>query len=151
MKYVVVFFLFNVTLAFSQTKTFGEDIANQKIISTAQVAGLYSSTEKFNTSFKAKVTDVCQVKGCWMKLDIGNDNQVMVNFKDYGFFVPKDIKGKEVIVSGEAYMRNISVEELRHYARDRGESESFIQEINDPKEILSLKAVSYTHLRAHET
>ena len=122
MKYVVVFFLFNVTLAFSQTKTFGEDIANQKIISTAQVAGLYSSTEKFNTSFKAKVTDVCQVKGCWMKLDIGNDNQVMVNFKDYGFFVPKDIKGKEVIVSGEAYMRNISVEELRHYARDRGES-----------------------------
>lgn len=140
MKYVVVFFLFNVTLAFSQTKTFGEDIANQKIISTAQVAGLYSSTEKFNTSFKAKVTDVCQVKGCWMKLDIGNDNQVMVNFKDYGFFVPKDIKGKEVIVSGEAYMRNISVEELRHYARDRGESESFIQEINDPKEILSLKA-----------
>ena len=140
MKYVIVFFLFNVTLAFSQTKTFGEDIANQKIISTAQVAGLYSSTEKFNTSFKAKVTDVCQVKGCWMKLDIGNDNQVMVNFKDYGFFVPKDIKGKEVIVSGEAYMRNISVEELRHYARDRGESESFIQEINDPKEILSLKA-----------
>tara|TARA_B100000989_G_C19131164_1_gene299397 strand:+ start:66 stop:509 length:444 start_codon:yes stop_codon:yes gene_type:complete len=140
MKYVVVFFLFNVTLAFSQTKTFGEDIANQKIISTAQVAGLYSSTEKFNTSFKAKVTDVCQVKGCWMKLDIGNDNQVMVNFKDYGFFVPKDIKGKEVIVSGEAYMRNISVEELRHYARDRGESESSIQEINDPKEILSLKA-----------
>ena len=140
MKYAIVFFLFNVTLAFSQTKTFGEDIANQKIISTAQVAGLYSSTEKFNTSFKAKVTDVCQVKGCWMKLDIGNDNQVMVNFKDYGFFVPKDIKGKEVIVSGEAYMRNISVEELRHYARDRGESESSIQEINDPKEILSLKA-----------
>ena len=77
MKYVVIFFLFNVTLAFSQTKTFGEDIANQKIISTAQVAGLYSSTEKFNTSFKAKVTDVCQVKGCWMKLDIGNDNQVL--------------------------------------------------------------------------
>ena len=140
MKYVIVFFLFNVTLAFSQTKTFGEDIANQKIISTAQVAGLYSSTEKFNTSFKAKVTDVCQVKGCWMKLDIGNDNQVMVNFKDYGFFVPKDIKGKEVIVSGEAYMRNISVEELRHYALDRGESESSIQEINDPKEILSLEA-----------
>ena len=140
MKYVLVIFLFSIRLAFSQTKTFGEDIANQKIMSKAQVAGLYSSTEKFDTSFKAKVTDVCQVKGCWMKLDIGNDNQVMVNFKNYGFFVPKDIKGKEVIVSGEAYMRNISVEELRHYARDRGEAESSILEINEPKEILSLKA-----------
>ena len=60
------------------------------------------------------VKEVCQVKGCWMKLNIGNDIEVMVNFKDYGFFVPKDIVGKNVLVNGEAYKRTISINELKH-------------------------------------
>ena len=64
----------------------------------------------------------------------------MVNFKDYSFFVPKNIIGKEVIVSGEAFKRNISVDELKHYARDRGENESVISLIVEPKEIYSLTA-----------
>ena len=64
----------------------------------------------------------------------------MVNFKDYAFFVPKDIKGKDVIVSGEAYTRTISIDELKHYARDRGDSEKIIESIEKPKEIYSLTA-----------
>ena len=96
--------------------------------------------EKFNAKLKAKVTDVCQMKGCWMKLEIGEEKDIMVNFKDYSFFVPKNIIGKEVIVSGEAFKRNISVDELKHYARDRGENESAISLIVEPKEIYSLTA-----------
>ena len=69
---------------------------------------------KFNAKLKAKVIDVCQMKGCWMKLDIGNEKEIMVNFKDYSFFVPKNIIGKNVIVSGNAFKRNISIEELKH-------------------------------------
>ena len=124
----------------AQKLKFGDDIANEDVIINSKIENLYKSQEKFNISFKAKVTDVCQMKGCWMKLDIGNKNEVMVNFKDYAFFVPKDIKGKDVMVSGEAYTRTIPIEELRHYARDRGDSETIIKSIEKPKEIYSLTA-----------
>ena len=124
----------------AQKLKFGDDITNEEITINSKIENLYKSKEKFNTSFKAKVTEVCQMKGCWMKLDIGNKNEVMVNFKDYAFFVPKDIKGKDVIVSGEAYTRTISIDELKHYARDRGDSETIIEAIEKPKEIYSLTA-----------
>ena len=124
----------------AQKLKFGDDIANEDVIINSKIENLYKSKEKFNISFKAKVTDVCQMKGCWMKLDIGNKNEVMVNFKDYAFFVPKDIKGKDVMVSGVAYTRTIPIEELRHYARDRGDSEKIIESIEKPKEIYSLTA-----------
>ena len=131
--------IFTVSVSAQKLK-FGDDITNEEITINSKIEYLYKSKEKFNTSFKAKVTEVCQMKGCWMKLDIGNKNEVMVNFKDYAFFVPKDIKGKDVIVSGEAYTRTISIDELKHYARDRGDSETIIEAIEKPKEIYSLTA-----------
>ena len=126
--------IFTVSVSAQKLK-FGDDITNEEITINSKIENLYKSKEKFNTSFKAKVTEVCQMKGCWMKLDIGNKNEVMVNFKDYAFFVPKDIKGKDVIVSGEAYTRTISIDELKHYARDRGDSETIIEAIEKPKDI----------------
>tara|TARA_B100000886_G_scaffold301087_1_gene230447 strand:- start:268 stop:759 length:492 start_codon:yes stop_codon:yes gene_type:complete len=123
-----------------QTRSFGEKIEEGSIIENSKIQNLFLAKEKFNAKLKAKVTDVCQMKGCWMKLEIGDEKDIMVNFKDYSFFVPKNIIGKEVIVSGEAFKRNISVDELKHYARDRGENESAISLIVEPKEIYSLTA-----------
>tara|TARA_B100001059_G_C17732891_1_gene527228 strand:+ start:227 stop:682 length:456 start_codon:yes stop_codon:yes gene_type:complete len=140
-KYITsILFLFFVTSLKSQTLSFGEDISKYQIIENKKVESLFNSEIKFNTKFKAKVTDVCQVKGCWMKLDIGNDKEVMVNFKDYGFFVPKDIIGKKVVVNGEAYKRTISIDELKHYALDRGDSEEKINSITKSEEIYSITA-----------
>ena len=123
-----------------QTRSFGEKIEEGSIIENSKIQNLFLAKEKFNAKLKAKVTDVCQMKGCWMKLDIGNEKEIMVNFKDYSFFVPKNIIGKKVVVSGDAFKRNISVDELKHYARDRGEEESAISLIVEPKEIYSLTA-----------
>jgi hypothetical protein len=44
------------------------------------------------------------------------------------------------MVSGEAYTRTIPIEELKHYARDRGDSETIIESIKKPKEVYSLTA-----------
>ena len=140
-KYITsILFLFFVTSLKSQTLSFGEDISKYQIIENKKVESLFNSEIKFNTKFKAKVTDVCQVKGCWIKLDIGNDIEVMVNFKDYGFFVPRDIIGKNVLVNGEAYKRTISINELKHFAYDRGDSKEVINLITKPEEIFSLTA-----------
>ena len=138
--YLSILFLTSFNFVLSQTLNFGEDISKHKIIENEKVEYLYDTETKFNTKFQAKVTDVCQVKGCWMKLDIGNDKEVMVNFKDYGFFVPKDIIGKEVLISGEAFKKTISINELKHYAHDRGDSKEKINSIIKPKDIYSITA-----------
>ena len=139
MKKILLLLLFTIGLN-GQKNVFGENIENDKIMSNKQLILLYDEDSKFNTKFEATVFDVCQMKGCWMRLDLGDNKKVLVNFKDYGFFVPKDISGKNVIVSGEAFKKIISVDELKHYASDRGESEEKIASIDKPEIVYSLIA-----------
>jgi len=95
---------------------------------------------KYEGKVKGKVTEVCQEKGCWMKLDKGNGETVMVKFKDYGFFMPKDIVGKEVVLEGEAVVKEVSVKQQQHYAKDAGKSEEEIKKITKAKKELQFIA-----------
>ena len=68
-----------------------------------------------------------------MTLDLPDTNEdPMVKFKDYGFFVPKDIEGEEVIVEGIAFIEETSVEDLKHFAEDAGKSKEEIESITEP-------------------
>ena len=95
-----------------------------------------AGTDTLQLKFTAKVKEVCQAKGCWMKLELANGSEVMVRFKEYGFFVPKDGQGKQVIVNGSAFVSVLGVEEQRHYAKDAGEPTAVIDQINQPKKTL---------------
>jgi hypothetical protein len=86
------------------------------------------------------VESVCQVKGCWMKLKMENGQTMRVTFKDYGFFVPKDIAGKTIVFEGNATTKTTSVDELRHYAADAGKSKDEIVKITEPKTELAFEA-----------
>ena len=82
---------------------------------------------------------VCQNKGCWMTLapaaGLDADAEALtVRFKDYGFFMPKDLAGSAVVAEGTARRRVVPVEELRHYAEDAGESPEAIAAITEPTE-----------------
>lgn len=68
-----------------------------------------------------------------MKLPLDNTTETMVRFKDYGFFMPLDSKGKEVIVEGKAFVKETSVDELKHYAEDAGKSKEEIAKITESK------------------
>jgi hypothetical protein len=57
----------------------------------------------------------------------------MVKFKDYKFFMPKDIVGKEVVLDGQAVVKDVSVEQLKYLAKDAGKSEGEIEKIKEPK------------------
>jgi len=96
--------------------------------------------DTLNTKMIAKVDAVCQAKGCWMTLKLDDGNEVMVKFKDYGFFVPKDIAGKEVIVNGIAFVEETSVDDQRHLAKDAGKSEEDIATITAPKKTFAFEA-----------
>ena len=75
-----------------------------------------------------------------MTLDAGNGETMMVTFKDYGFFVPKDITGATVVIDGKAEIREVSVDEQRHMAADAGKSQKEIDAITTPKQELRFVA-----------
>lgn len=98
------------------------------------------SDNKYNGKIQGKVSEVCQEKGCWMKIEKADGEKVMVKFKDYKYFMPKDIVGKEVVLDGEASVKEVSVKQLQHYARDAGKSDEEIKKIKEPKKELQFVA-----------
>lgn len=95
---------------------------------------------KFDGKITGKVVEVCQEKGCWMKVEKPGGETMMVKFKDYGFFMPKDIVGKEVVLDGSASLKETSVKQLRHYAQDAGKSKEEIEKIKKPKKEIQFVA-----------
>jgi len=68
---------------------------------------------------KGPAAEVCQNKGCWMVLTEGA-RSIRVTFRDYAFFVPKDLAGKTVVVEGVLSRKLLSAEEAKHYAEESG-------------------------------
>jgi hypothetical protein len=99
---------------------------------------------KGKDSVKVKVIgtieEICQKKGCWMDINIGDGKTMKVSFKDYAFFVPKNVKGKTAIFEGIAYTDTIPVNQLRHYAEDEGKTKEDIAKITKPEITISFEA-----------
>lgn len=123
-------------------QTFGAEISDENVLTKQEMIEKYTNMkpgDTLNVKFAATVKDVCQKKGCWMNLNMG-EKEAMVRFKDYGFFMPKDIAGQEIIVNGKAYVEEMSVEDQRHYAEDGGQSAEEIATITEPKRTLAFEA-----------
>lgn len=92
--------------------------------------------EGYNTVIKGTCESICQTKGCWLKVKTDEGIEYFVKFRDYAFFLPRDITGKTVLLNGTAFFETISVEELRHYAEDAHKSKEEIEAITEPKKQL---------------
>lgn len=124
-------------------KSFGNNIIADDAVDASSMASHYKTMnvgDSINSKMTATVNKVCQAKGCWMTLNLGNEEEVMVKFKDYAIFMPKDIAGKEVIINGKAYVKEVSVDEQRHYAEDAGKSAEEIASITESKRTYSFEA-----------
>lgn len=116
--------------------SFGDKIVADKALSQAEMLKKYSSLkpgDTVNIKFKSNIKDVCQKKGCWMSLELPNGKESFVKFKDYAFFVPLNASKSEAVVNGKAFVSEISVAQLKHYAKDGGKSEAEIAQITEPK------------------
>jgi len=121
-------------------QSIGDQITAEEVLAKNDMIAKFGSLKAGDTvavKFTSEVKEVCQNKGCWMRMDMGEE-EAMVKFKDYGFFMPKDIAGRDVIVSGQAFVEEVSVDEQRHYAEDAGKSKEEINAITVPKRTLSI-------------
>ena len=124
------------------SQEFGEAITSKGAIPYEKMLDRVDGVDSMQVKVVGEVAAVCQMKGCWLNMTTGDAGQpeMMVKFKDYGFFVPKDIAGRKVVLDGYAYRQVTSVEELRHYAEDAGKSQEEINAITQPQEKLQFLA-----------
>jgi hypothetical protein len=96
---------------------FGAAFTDAKTVALAEAI---SNVEKYDgktIKVEGRITDVCQEKGCWLVVTDG-ERAMRVKFKDYGFFVPKDSGGKNVILEGLVEKKTISEMAAQHYAKE---------------------------------
>ncbi len=145
----ILFALFSIAIisacstppADSNSNHFGDTINKKGSISYDDLLTKLASVDSMDTKVTGTVSAVCQNKGCWMTIvSDQSDQEMRVKFKDYGFFVPKDISGRKVVFEGKAFKDITSVDDLRHYAEDEGLSKEEIEAITEPEEAYSFLA-----------
>ena len=124
------------TSVFSDYEVFGDTVKAQEILSADAMLARYKNLAQGDTisvAFKSTIEEVCQRKGCWMRMNLGEDQGSFVKFTDYSFFVPKNAATHQTIVGGKAFVDVVSVGEQQHYAADAGKSKEEIEAITTPK------------------
>ncbi len=126
--------------ASAQDSFHGKKISDKGAVPATQLATKMANKTEMPAKVEGTVESVCKVKGCWMKVNTADGQTMRVSFKDYGFFVPKDIVGKTVVMQGTAKQTLTPVDELRHYAEDAGKSKEEIAKITEPEKALTFVA-----------
>ena len=139
---IFIIFFFSI-FSFSQNdnnyERYGELFETSKIINyKLERDNFLNSSSK--VKIEGEILSSCPMKGCWMRISVEKDT-VLVRFKDYGFFVPKNgIEGKSTIINGKLSVDTLSIAQLQHYAEDAGKSKEEIALISKPEITISFLA-----------
>ena len=139
---IFIIFFFSI-FSFSQNDNNYERYG--ELFETSEIINYELERDNFlNSSSKVKIEgeilSSCPMKGCWMKISVEKDT-VLVRFKDYAFFVPKNgIEGKSTIINGKLSVDTLSIAQLQHYAEDAGKSKEEIALISKPEITISFLA-----------
>jgi len=112
---------------------FGGEITMDKSVSLTAIyknPGQYKDKE---IRVEGTIKEVCQHKGCWLKLTEGS-NEITVRFKDYGFFVPKDAATSKVVIQGVFTMDPDMHVEQESEAQREGKTHAEGEDHDDEKE-----------------
>ncbi len=117
----------------SEIGFYGDTIDVEGAISVEEMLTELESKDSAMVKVSGEILGVCQKKGCWMKMPLGNGESMTVKFKDYAFFVPMNSVGQTATVEGVVKQETYSVAELKHLAEDAGKSQEEIDAIVDPE------------------
>lgn len=121
-------------------QTYGTAVTPERAVPMSALAAALGTRDSAQVKLVGKASAVCQAKGCWMTLTTANGQQMRVRFRDYAFFVPKDLSGHEVVVSGWAHRSTVLQAELQHYAKDAGKTDQEIASITEDEQQLTFLA-----------
>ena len=120
---------------------YGKAISGKNAISVQKLENTLKTKKEFSGKIEGEVIGVCKKKGCFLTLKREGQNEpIMVRFKDYGYFVPTDLVGKTVVLEGKAKVKELTVKQLQHNAEDAGQSAEEIAKITQPKTDINIVA-----------
>jgi hypothetical protein len=124
---VVLVFL---TAAGAGDKKYGKSLTVKKATPIAELLGKPESFKGKKVLLDGEITEVCQKKGCWIKLKDGSsETEVQVKVEDDVIVFPKDGKGKKIRAEGVVSVTVLTEEERRksaeHEAEEQGKSKEF--------------------------
>jgi hypothetical protein len=120
---------------------YGKTMKTKKVLSISQLSETMDTAAAWTGVVTGTVKQVCKREGCWLRLDDGSADGIMVQMKDHEFTVPKDIDGRTVYVSGTVTKTTTSVKMLKHYAEDAGKTKEEIDAITEPQTAIKMQAV----------
>ena len=127
------------TVSEPQLNIYGnQKMTKDNAIEGAELLSLLEIKDSVDVKLEANIIAVCKKKGCWMDVSLNDSTEMLVRFKDYGFFVPMDCEGKRAIIQGIAKKVTHSVEWLKHKAEDAGRSQDEIDAITQTQVAFSI-------------
>jgi hypothetical protein len=121
-------------------KTYGAPINATGAQPIATLQQTLSNKDSAQVKLVGTADAVCQAKGCWLTMKTQDGQPMRVRFKEYAFFVPKDIVGKTVVINGWAHRETVPVSDLQHYAQDAGKSTQEVAAITKPEQQYTFEA-----------
>ena len=112
---------------------YGDTIQPDGAIAASELNSFMEDKDSVRVKVEGSINSSCSKKGCWMRMDLNEEQDMHISFMDYGFFVPKDLDGEYAIVDGYAKKDTLTVDWLRHMAEDAGKSKEEIEKITEPR------------------
>jgi hypothetical protein len=107
------------------TLKLGSPLTLKETLSVDKVAGSPDAYVGKAVQVKGKVTEVCEMMGCWMNLaDVTSGKLIKIKVNDGDIVFPKDSIGKLAIAEGKLVKfeltREQAIEKARHEAEEQG-------------------------------
>lgn len=138
---VAVVLLFLVAAA-AGDKKYGKSLTVKKATPIAELLAKPESFKGQKILVDGEITEVCQKKGCWIKLkDPSSETEVQVKVEDDVIVFPKDSKGKKVRAEGVVSVTVVTEEERRSSAKHEAEEQGKLKEFDASKIVGSVTVV----------
>jgi len=140
-----ILFLLNICILTScsiespNNKIYGDqNMTKEGKISGQELLNELAVNDSVQVKVEGVINSICQKKGCWMYVDLNEETEMLVRFKDYGFFVPMDASGSTALIEGMAKVDTLSIEWLKHLKEDANAPQEEIDAITEPKIMYSI-------------
>ena len=109
----------------SKIQNYGDPFAKKEVRSVTEVVNNANKFKNKTIQIEGLITDVCPMKGCWIKLkDPKSKNIIEVKVKDDVIVFPKDSVNKKATVKGKLVKKTLTkeraIKHLRHRAEELG-------------------------------
>ena len=135
-RFMLISALLGMTHAYAVTEL-GKKVSPDSLTPISKLLASPTDFDGKEVTIKGMVTDVCSMRGCWMKFASDKQYQtLMIKVRDGDMVFPLSAKGKQALATGTLLSKTFTKDQLIAMENERAKSqkrEAKIDEIKGPK------------------